>query len=327
MRRPPEPAQGAGLRPRAGRGSRSEVFAGLANYRAALADPTLLTGALRVLGHGALLMPVMLGLALLFALLLDRPRRGLQRFSWVAIFLPYAVPAVIASLLWGFLYLPVTSPLNDMLDWLGGPQPDLLDTGTVFQAVVNIALRGGGGFNMIVLFTALRAISPELYESARIDGCSELQIAWRIKILLLTPALVMTYRGGQFWRWVANTALLAGVLVPGVILAVPQYLLLAKVGPADTYWSILLPSIISPSGIYLARIYAAAVPDTVIEAAPTDGAGEFRIFRQVAVPMMVPGLITVSSFSSWRSGTISCCRSSCWPTTTSFPLPLACTPC
>ncbi|MFV2126054.1 ABC transporter permease subunit [Micromonospora sp. LOL_013] len=137
----------------------------------------------------------------------------------------------------------------------------------------------------------------------------------------------MTYRGGQFWRWVANTALLAGVLVPGVILAVPQYLLLAKVGPADTYWSILLPSIISPSGIYLARIYAAAVPDTVIEAAPTDGAGEFRIFRQVAVPMMVPGLITVSSFSSWRSGTISCCRSSCWPTTTSFPLPLACTPC
>ncbi|WFE19290.1 sugar ABC transporter permease [Solwaraspora sp. WMMD937] len=175
-----------------GRGSRTEVFAGLANYRAALADPTLLTGALRVLGYGALLVPVMLGLALLFALLLDRPRIGLQRFSRVAIFLPYAVPAVIASLLWGFLYLPATSPLNDMLDWLGGPQPDLLGTGTVFYAVVNIALWGGVGFNMIVLFTALRAIPPELYESARIDGCSELQIAWRIKIPLLTPALVMT---------------------------------------------------------------------------------------------------------------------------------------
>lgn len=175
-----------------GRGSRTEVFAGLDNYRAALGDPTLLTGALRVLGYGALLVPVMLGLALLFALLLDRPRVGLQRFSRIAIFLPYAVPAVIASLLWGFLYLPATSPLNDALGWLGWPQPNLLGTGTVFYAVVNIALWGGVGFNMIVLFTALRAIPPELYESARIDGCSELQIAWRIKIPLLTPALVMT---------------------------------------------------------------------------------------------------------------------------------------
>ncbi|WP_326554866.1 carbohydrate ABC transporter permease [Micromonospora sp. NBC_01813] len=175
-----------------GRGSRTEVFAGLDNYRSALGDPTLLTGALRVFGYGALLVPVMLGLALLFALLLDRPRVGLQRVSRIAIFLPYAVPAVIASLLWGFLYLPATSPLNDALDWLGWPQPNLLGTGTVFYAVVNIALWGGVGFNMIVLFTALRAIPPELYESARIDGCSELQIAWRIKIPLLTPALVMT---------------------------------------------------------------------------------------------------------------------------------------
>ncbi|MDG4767162.1 carbohydrate ABC transporter permease [Solwaraspora sp. WMMD406] len=150
--------------------------------------------------------------------------------------------------------------------------------------------------------------------------------------LVANIAELSAYRGGQFWRWVANTALyagvgavlsaalsglsgytlakydflgrsaifnmlLAGVLVPGVILAVPQYLLLAKVGLADTYWSVLLPSIISPYGIYLARIYAAAaVPDSVIEAARTDGAGEFRIFCQVAVPMMIPGLITVFLF-------------------------------
>lgn len=91
--------------------------------------------------------------------------------------------------------------------------------------------------------------------------------------------------------------LLAGVLVPGVTLAIPQYLLLAKVGLTDTYWSVLLPSIISPYGIYLARIYAAAaVPDTVIEAARTDGAGELRIFGRVALPMMLPGLVTVFLF-------------------------------
>lgn len=140
------------------------------------------------------------------------------------------------------------------------------------------------------------------------------------------------YRGGLFWRWMANTALyagvggllsvlvsamagyglakfrfagksaifniiLAGVLVPGVVLAIPQYLLLAQVGLTNTYWSVLLPSIISPYGIYLARIYAAAsVPDDVLEAARTDGAREWRVFTSISLPMMVPGLVTVFLF-------------------------------
>ncbi|MBF9129847.1 sugar ABC transporter permease [Plantactinospora sp. S1510] len=175
-----------------GRGARTEVFAGLENYRAAVTDSELWSGGLRVLGYGALLVPIMLGLALLFALLLDRPRARLGRFARTSIFLPYAVPAIIASLLWGFLYLPATSPLNYLLARFGLPEPDLLGGGAVFFAVVNIALWGGVGFNMIVLYTALRAIPAELYESARLDGCSEVQIAFRIKIPLLAPALVMT---------------------------------------------------------------------------------------------------------------------------------------
>lgn len=140
------------------------------------------------------------------------------------------------------------------------------------------------------------------------------------------------YRDGLFWRWSANTALyagvgaaasaalsgltgyalakfrfpgrtaifhvlLAGVLVPGVVLAVPQYLMLARLGLADSYAAVLLPSVVSPFGIYLARIYAAAaVPDPVLEVARTDGAGEWRIFAAVALPMMVPGLVTVFLF-------------------------------
>ncbi|HEX8344747.1 MAG TPA: sugar ABC transporter permease [Actinoplanes sp.] len=175
-----------------GRKSRTEVFAGLENYRAALSDPDLWSGGLRVLAYGAVLLPAMLGLALLFALLLDRPRVGLQRFGRIAIFLPYAVPAVIASMLWGFLYLPAMSPLNDLVAALGLPEPDLLSGDVVFFAVVNIALWGGIGFNMMVLYTTLRAIPQELYEAARIDGCGEMQIALRIKIPLLRPALIMT---------------------------------------------------------------------------------------------------------------------------------------
>ncbi|SDS50752.1 multiple sugar transport system permease protein [Streptomyces sp. TLI_053] len=140
------------------------------------------------------------------------------------------------------------------------------------------------------------------------------------------------YRDGVYWHWMLNSglyagigallsaalsgvtgyalakyrfrgrnalfnALLAGVLMPPITLAVPQYLLMAEAGLADSYWSVLLPSIVSPYGIYLARIYAAAaVPDEVLEAGRVDGARESRLFRSVALPMMVPGLVTVFLF-------------------------------
>ena len=150
--------------------------------------------------------------------------------------------------------------------------------------------------------------------------------------LLGNVADLTAYRDGLFWHWVANTALyagvgallsaglsgltgytlakyrfrgrtllfnvlLAGVLVPGITLAIPQYLLLARVGLTDSYLSVLLPSVVSPFGMYLSRIYAAAaVPDELIEAARTDGAGELRIFGRVALPVMRPGLVTVFLF-------------------------------
>ncbi|GAA0478608.1 sugar ABC transporter permease [Actinoplanes capillaceus] len=140
------------------------------------------------------------------------------------------------------------------------------------------------------------------------------------------------YRDGLYWRWMANTALyagvgaaastlisamagyalakfdfpgksavfnviLAGVLVPGVLLAIPQYLLLAKVGMTNTYWAVLLPSFISPYGIYLARIFAAAsVPTEILEASRIDGAGDWRTFGTVVLPMMRTGLVTVFLF-------------------------------
>jgi multiple sugar transport system permease protein len=150
--------------------------------------------------------------------------------------------------------------------------------------------------------------------------------------LLDNIADLSNYRNGLYWRWMANTALyagvggaastlvsamagyalakytfpgkqfvfnliLAGVLVPGVILAIPQYLLLAKVGLTNTYWSVLLPSVITPYGIYLCRIFAAAaVPTEVLEAARIDGAGDWRTFGRVALPMMRSGLVTVFLF-------------------------------
>jgi multiple sugar transport system permease protein len=134
----------------------------------------------------------MLGLALLFALLLDAARVRAQRFSRLAIFLPYAVPTVIASLLWGFLYLPTVSPFPAILARVGLSMPNLFTTHVALLSVANIGVWGGTGFNMIVMYTALRAVPSELYEAARIDGASQPQIALRVKIPMIAPALVLT---------------------------------------------------------------------------------------------------------------------------------------
>ncbi|MER5843036.1 sugar ABC transporter permease [Streptomyces prasinus] len=176
-----------------GAGARKEVWAGLENYTDALSDGELLDGALRVLGYGCIVVPVMLGLALVFALMLDSERVRLAPFTRLAIFLPYAVPGVIAALLWGFLYLPDVSPFHFVLDRFGLPQPDLLDGGPLFLALSNIAVWGGTGFNMIVIYTALRAIPVEVYEAAKLDGATPLQIALRIKIPMVAPSLVLTF--------------------------------------------------------------------------------------------------------------------------------------
>ena len=88
--------------------------------------------------------------------------------------------------------------------------------------------------------------------------------------------------------------LLAGVLVPGITLAIPQYFIMAGLGLTNTYWSVLLPMLISPFGIFLARIYAASsVPDETLEAARLDGASGFAILRKITFPIMLPGLVTV----------------------------------
>ena len=176
-----------------GKGSRTEVWAGISNYTASLRDPDFLASVGRVAVYGLILVPTMLGLALLFALLLDTDRARARGFAKVSIFLPFAVPAVIASLLWGFLYLPRVSPFAFLARQVGLTAPDVLSSSWVIAAIANIGLWGGVGFNMIVIYTALRAIPSELYEAARLDGCGERAIAWRIKIPIVAPSLVLTF--------------------------------------------------------------------------------------------------------------------------------------
>ena len=143
----------------------------------------------------------------------------------------------------------------------------------------------------------------------------------------------LTYDNGVFLRWLGNTLLyvvagaggatllatlggyglakfdfvgrrgvfavvLGAVAVPGTALAVPTFLMFSKMGITNTPWSVIIPSLISPFGLYLMWTFSAqAVPDEMLEAARIDGAGEFRTFFRISVPLLAPGIVTVLLFS------------------------------
>jgi len=91
---------------------------------------------------------------------------------------------------------------------------------------------------------------------------------------------------------------LASLFVPGTVFAVPLYLLISKTGLSNSLWAVIFPSLVSPFGVYLMRIYAEqAIPQDLIDAARVDGAGEFRIFVTIAFRMLAPGYVTVLLFA------------------------------
>jgi multiple sugar transport system permease protein len=174
-----------------GLGGSRTVFAGLANYRAALADDAFTDSILRVLLFAAVQVPVMIALATLLALLLDAASARGVPFFRSAFFLPYGVPGVIASILWGFLYVPGVSPIVDLLGSLG-VDADLLGSGSVLWAIANIVTWEFAGYNMLVVVAQLKSINTDLYEAARIDGANAWHVVRFVKLPLIRPALVLT---------------------------------------------------------------------------------------------------------------------------------------
>ncbi|MFE3456513.1 carbohydrate ABC transporter permease [Nocardiopsis aegyptia] len=174
-----------------GEEGRESVFAGLGNYARALEQDAFVESIGRVLLFGIVQVPVMIGLALLLALLLESASAQWPGLFRATFFMPYGVPGVVASLLWGFLYTPGLSPLIDAAG-LVGLEPDLLGPDTVLWSIANIITWLFVGYNMLILIAQLKTIPAELYEAARIDGAGPWQTAWRVQIPLIRPALVLT---------------------------------------------------------------------------------------------------------------------------------------
>lgn len=174
-----------------GLGTAQTVFTGLDNYVQALENSRFLAGFGRVLLFAVVQIPVMLILATTLALLLEASSARWIGFFRTAYFLPYGVPGVIASILWGFLYVPGISPFVEMAEGVGWDL-DFFASDTVLWSIANIVTWQFTGYNMLVLIAQLKSISGDLYEAARIDGANAWQVARHVKIPLIRPALVLT---------------------------------------------------------------------------------------------------------------------------------------
>jgi multiple sugar transport system permease protein len=91
--------------------------------------------------------------------------------------------------------------------------------------------------------------------------------------------------------------LLAALVIPVQVAMLPLFLLLKELGLVNTYWGVILPGVASIFGIFLIRQYALGIPDDLLDAARIDGAGEFRIYRSVVLPLLAPILVTLAIFT------------------------------
>ncbi len=165
------------------------TFAGIDNYTRAFNDPSFRKGLWFVLKFSLVVIPLQMIVALVAALLLDEITGRLASFSRLMIFLPYAIPAVIGALMWGFLYSPSFGPLEQIASLFNVQAPFLLSQGNVFYGLLNVVTWQWSGYYMIIIYAALKGIDRTLFEAARIDGANGRQIAWSIKIPLIWPAL------------------------------------------------------------------------------------------------------------------------------------------
>lgn len=173
-----------------GGGETVDTFVGLENYEEVVMNARFWKGIGRVLLFGAFQIPVMILGALALALLLDSllvKRIGAYRLGF---FLPYAIPGIIAAMVWLYLYNPQMSPIVYGLQQLG-LDVNFFSRNVILASMANMTTWTFTGYNMLIFLAALHSVPSELYEAARIDGASGWQVVSKIKIPLLRPAALL----------------------------------------------------------------------------------------------------------------------------------------
>ena len=167
------------------------TFVGLDNYALVLADAKFWDSFGRVLVFLAIQVPIMLLLALVAALAIDSARLHAAGFFRLVIFLPYAVPAVVATLMWGFIYGDTFGLAADLNHLFGHQIVQPLSGNWILTSIGNVVTWEFAGYNMLIFYSALKVIPGELFEAAAIDGAGAFRTILSIKLPALRGALVI----------------------------------------------------------------------------------------------------------------------------------------
>ncbi|MFI2511171.1 carbohydrate ABC transporter permease [Streptomyces sp. NPDC018972] len=176
--------------PGLGFGPERRIFVGLRSYAAVLTDPTFLGGLGTVALYCLIYIPLMVVGALALALLLDSGVVRLRALAQLGLFLPHAVPGIIAALIWLYLYTPGISPVIELFAQ-SDITIDFLGVHTVIPSIVNIALWSNLGYNMVVFYAALQAVPREVIEASVVDGAGPVRTALQVKTPLVRASIVM----------------------------------------------------------------------------------------------------------------------------------------
>jgi multiple sugar transport system permease protein len=169
----------------------SNLFAGLQNYRTLFGTPDFWSGLAGVVVLGIIQVPVMLAISVFLAVVLDM---GLVRYGAVfrlLYFVPFAIPGVVAAIMWGYLLVPDLSPLDVITAHIGLGTPNFLGGGFLWPVLGNILIWELLGYNMLIIYTALQAVPRELTEAAVLDGAGAWTIARSIRIPMVRGAILL----------------------------------------------------------------------------------------------------------------------------------------
>ena len=166
-------------------------FVGLENYAKAMVDPKFWEAMLRVSIFLLVQVRIMLRLALFAALALDSARLRWVPFYRLSIFLPYAVPGVVAVMIWGYMYGSQFGLVADINRFFGVDLPSPLAENLILVSIGNIVTWEFVGYNMLIFFSALKAVPQELYEAAEIDGAGTFRTIFSIKLPSIRGAMII----------------------------------------------------------------------------------------------------------------------------------------
>lgn len=172
------------------RGIFVQIFVGFENFVHVFEDNQFFASLWSIGRFFLIQAPVMLILAIVFALYIDRRSNPLRSTFRLVYYLPFTVSSVVAGLMWGYMFSKNLSPFNAVLGPLG-IHPDFLATKHLLWSMGIIVSWEWTGYNMIIMYSALQSIAPELYDAAEVDGAGKIQTIWYIKLPLLLPAIIM----------------------------------------------------------------------------------------------------------------------------------------